>query len=159
MADAPVAVVRMRRTLDVPLARPAWPAGVRLVDFDARDAPEVHDLLVCAYAGGGDTVAPFAPWWEALAADPEFDPALCFVARDAAGRMDGVAQCWTSAFVKDLAVHPRRRRQGLGAALLLHACAVFRARGAAAVDLKVRADNLAARCLYERVGMRVVAGE
>ena len=59
-----------------------------------------------------------------------------------AGALAGVAQCWTGAFLKDLAVRPDMRRHGLGRALLHHCFAVFRRRGAPAVDLKVEAENL-----------------
>ena len=72
----------------------------------------------------------------------------------------GVAQCWTSAFVKDLAVRPRLRRRGLGSALLLQAFRTFRERGAAFVDLKVVADNLSgALRLYRSHGMRETGSE
>ena len=68
-------------------------------------------------------------------------PALCFVATDKEGRTVGVAQCWTSAFIKDLAVQPDRRGQGLGSALILEALQAFRQRGATHVDLKVDPEN------------------
>jgi ribosomal protein S18 acetylase RimI-like enzyme len=68
-------------------------------------------------------------------------------------------QCWTTAFVKDIAVHPRARRCGVGRALMLTAFEAFRARGATHVDLKVREDNLAARQLYDRLEMSLVERE
>jgi ribosomal protein S18 acetylase RimI-like enzyme len=112
---------------------------------------------VAAYARGGGYVEPFAIWWPSLIGDAEYDPALCFVAADEAGEIVGVAQCWTSAFVKDLAVAPTARRQGLGAALLCQAFHVFRERGAAHLDLKVEADNpTGALRLYRALGFREI---
>lgn len=135
-------VLRMRRSLEEPVSQPVWPSGIRIVPFEPeRHAPEIHALLVAAYAKGGGYVEPLAIWWPSLENDTEYDPALCFVAADERGRVVGVAQCWTSAFIKDLAVSPNRRGQGLGSALILEALRAFKQRGAAHVDLKVDADN------------------
>jgi ribosomal protein S18 acetylase RimI-like enzyme len=135
-------VIRMRRSLADPVPKPLWPAGIQPIPFaPERHAQEVHALLVAAYAQGGGAVEPFGIWWPSLRDDPEYDPALCFIAADETGQAVGVAQCWTGAFVKDLAVAPALRRRGLGSALLHEAFRVFRERGAASVDLKVHADN------------------
>lgn len=130
--------------------------GITVRSFTAADANAVHALLEHGYRHGGGSVAPFESWLATMTSDPEFDPELWFLAESASG-LAGVALCWTSAFVKDLVVHETWRRQGLGEALLRHVFAVFAARGAAAVELKVMADNHAAVRLYERVGMRAVA--
>lgn len=135
-------VIRLRRSLAGPGPEPVWPAGIRPIPFEPeRHAGQVHALLVEAYSRGGGTVEPFAIWWPSLRGDSEYDPALVFIAADGAGEVLGVAQCWTSAFVKDLAVAPSMRRQGLGSALLHHAFRVFRERGAGEIALKVDADN------------------
>ncbi len=135
-------VLRMRRSLSDPIPFPAWPEGIRLVPFEPeRHAQPIHALLLTAYAKGGGYVEPFAIWWPSLRDDSEYDPALCFVAVNEQGDVVGVAQCWTSAFIKDLAVHPALRRQGMGSTLLREAFCAFRQRGAAFVDLKVDADN------------------
>jgi ribosomal protein S18 acetylase RimI-like enzyme len=76
-----------------------------------------------------------------LKGDAEYDPALCFIAVDDQDQIVGVAQCWTSAFLKDLAVSLAFRRRGLGSALLLTVFQAFQERGAEFVDLKVEADN------------------
>jgi ribosomal protein S18 acetylase RimI-like enzyme len=79
---------------------------------------------------------------------------------DSKGRLAGAALCWATAFVKDLAVHPEARGRGVAEALMWHAFAVFRARGAAHVDLKTNTvENAAAVRLYERLGMTPVAWE
>lgn len=154
--EAPKLALRMRRVLTTPVMSPAWPEGARQVMFTPEHAADVCALLAAAYADGGGSVLPFAQWWTAVSHDAEFDPALCFVAQDASGRLIGVAQCWTSAFVKDLAVHSDWRRRGLGRALLHYAFHIFSMRGAGAVDLKVEAGNAAAIALYESLGMHVV---
>ncbi len=132
----------MRRPLTDPAPEPAWPAGIRLISFDPdRHAQTVHALLVQAYSRGGGYVEPFAVWWPSLRDDADYDPALVFLAADQHDEIAGVAQCWTSGFVKDLAVAPVMRRQGLGSALLHQVLHAFRQRGAAFIDLKVHSDN------------------
>lgn len=148
-------VLLMRKTLDVSFGPPVWPEGVYLTALTPDAAAEVHALLDMAYRGGEGTVAPFSEWWDGLRSDAEFDPSLSFLARDSGGIV-GVLHCWTSGFVKDLAVHPRRRSQGIAVSLLLHAFSVFKERGAKAVDLKVFERNKPAVRLYLRLGMEVV---
>ena len=151
-------VIRMRRSLMEPIPEPVWPAGIRLVTFDPeRYAKKIHALLVEAYARGGGYVEPFAIWWPSLQGDSDYDPGLVFVAADQQDEIVGVAQCWTSAFVKDLAVASSMRRQGLGAALLHQAFRVFHERGAAGIELKVHADNPSgALRLYRALGFKEV---
>ena len=147
-------VLRMRRSLTEAPPAPVWPDGIRLIPFEPeRHAEQVHALLVAAYARGGGYVEPFAIWWPSLRDDSEYDPALVFVAANRHDEIVGVAQCWTGAFVKDLAVAPSMRRQGLGSALLHHAFRAFRQRGAPCLELKVQADNPSgALRLYRSLG-------
>jgi len=148
----------MRRSLRGPIDEPAWPDGVNLKAFSESHAAEVHALLKLAYASGGGSVASFDEWWPGLAGDSEYDTNIVFPACDGVGTIVGVAQCWTSAFVKDFVVHPRFRRRGLGRALLLHVFHVFRERGDEAVDLKVRVNNPSgALHFYESLGMAIVS--
>jgi ribosomal protein S18 acetylase RimI-like enzyme len=147
-------VLRMRRSLAEPVPQTAWPVGTGLIPF-APDlhAGQVHALLGKAYAQGGGYVEPFAIWWPSLRDDSEYDPTLCFIAADEQGEILGVAQCWTSAFIKDLAVAPAMRRQGLGSALLCHVLRAFSERGAFFVDLKVDTGNPSgALRLYRSLG-------
>lgn len=148
----------MRKDLTGALAAPVWPADLRLSAFDpARHAAQAHRVMVDGYRDGGGEVAGFDLWWTALQRDAEYDPKVFFVAVDGSGGVVGLAQCWSVPFVKDLVVDAAFRRQGLGAALLGHAFAVFRARGAAFIDLKVRRNNPSgAERLYLRVGMQPV---
>ncbi len=133
------------------LAAPAWPAGFTLRTLDEADAPAVHALLVEAF---DDEERSFDVWWAKRSGDAEFDPALCFLAFGPDGRLAGAALCWTSAFVKDLAVASWARRIGLGAALLCHVFAAFKERGAPHIDLKTSlTENADAVRLYRRAGM------
>ena len=143
---------RLRRDLDAAVEAPAWPVGFSCRALRSNDAPEVHRLLQLAYKQGRG-VPGYAAWWAGLSGDSEFDPALCFLVFDGQRRLAGAALCWTSAFLKDLAIHPEARRLGLGENLLRQVFRAFRERGAASVDLKVEAANANAIRLYEQAGM------
>lgn len=54
--------------------------------------------------------------------------------------------------VKDVAVHPDRRGDGVGTALLERALSILASRGAETVKLEVRESNDGARRLYGRFG-------
>lgn len=148
----------MRRELAGPLPPDAWPAGISLTSYQPAMAEAVHQLLEAGYRQGGGQVSALATWRERFERDPEYNPQLCFIASDAQGLV-GVIQCWTSAYIKHLVVHPRARGQGLGRALLLHAFNVFQQRREGFVDLKVLEDNHRARQLYDSCGMRLVRRE
>jgi ribosomal-protein-alanine N-acetyltransferase len=53
-----------------------------------------------------------------------------------------------TAHLQLLAVHPSRRRRGLGSALLIWLEGVARAAGIARIGLEARVDNVAGRCFY-----------
>ncbi|MVV51609.1 GNAT family N-acetyltransferase [Pseudomonas sp. PB120] len=148
----------MRRNLaeDVPAIQ--WPDGIELTHYRPELADAVHHLMQLGYKSGGGRVPALDAWQQRFESDPEYDPGLCFIALDADGVV-GVAQCWTSAYIKNLVVHPSAQRQGLGRALVLHTFSVFKQRREGFVDLKVLEDNLRAQRLYESVGMRVVRRE
>ncbi|WP_137934914.1 GNAT family N-acetyltransferase [Mesorhizobium comanense] len=144
--------IRLRKILDDTLVAPRWPDGFVMRGFAPGDASALHALLSEVYDDGAE--GPFEEWWPNVAGDAEFDPALCFLVIDAKGRLAAAALCWTSAFVKDLVVHAQARGRGIGEALLWHAFAVFRDRGAAHVDLKTNTvESAAAVRLYNRLGM------
>lgn len=144
----------MRRHLGEHVELPVWPRGLDLRDFSEGHARDAHALLRASYTDDEGSVTGFDVWWPALAQDSEFDPALCFTVWDRE-TLIGVAQCWTSAFIKDFAIHPQHRRRGIGRALALHAFHAFKSRGAKAVDLKVLAANPAGIRFYESLGMTV----
>ena len=142
---------RLRRDLDTIFPPPEWPAGFSCRTLQPADAPELHRLLQTAYVEGRG-VPDFEEWWETFSSDAEFDASLCFLVLGE-GRLAGAALCWTSAFLKDLAVHPNARRLGIGENLLRRVFQNFKARNASAVDLKVETGNVEAIRLYRRLGM------
>lgn len=142
----------LRRDLTGSLPAPQWPAGTLLDHYRDALAPAIHALLRMTQEQGGGRVPTLETWQQQFITDAEFDPSLCLVASNDDGIL-GVAQCWTSAFIKNLSVHPCAQGQGLGRALLLHAFQVFKQRGEPCVDLKVLESNLRARQLYESAGM------
>ena len=148
----------LRRDLSGVLPDAQWPEGIELSVYREEMAPAVHQLMQLGQLEGGGRVPSLDDWQRRFASDPEYDPALCFVACDAEGVV-GVAQCWTSAYIKNLVVHPRMQGRGLGRALLLNTFKVFQQRREGFVDLKVLEDNLRAQRLYESAGMYVVRRE
>ncbi|MGY3172927.1 ribosomal protein S18 acetylase RimI-like enzyme [Pseudomonas sp. TE12234] len=148
----------MRRNLAEAVPAIPWPSDLQLTRYRPELAETVHQLMTLGYREGGGRVPELERWQRQFETDPEYDPELCFIAQDAEGVV-AACQCWTSAYIKDLVVHPRARRQGLGRALLLHAFTVFQQRREGFVDLKVLEDNLRAQRLYESVGMYVVRRE
>ncbi|HJR27328.1 MAG TPA: GNAT family N-acetyltransferase [Pseudomonas sp.] len=148
----------MRRNLAEGVPLFTWPKGIELTEYRPELAEAVHHLMELGYREGGGRVPALEVWQQRFETDPEYDPTLCFIVRDAEGIV-GVAQCWTSAYIKNLVVHPRVQGLGLGRALLLHAFKVFQQRREGYVDLKVREDNLRAQRLYESAGMYVVRRE
>lgn len=142
--------LRLRKSLAGPIEAPTWPAGIRPVELAAIDPRLAHVVLDEAFPG---LVAPFADWHGNLTADSEYDPSLCVAAVADRGEIAGFIQCWTSVFIKDLAVAPGFRGRGIGAALMTHAFGLFARRGASHVDLKVETANVAARTLYASLGM------
>ena len=152
--------IRFRKVLDLgDLARPVWPEGVRPEPFTpTRHAFKACSLLNDAYRTGGGAVRPYDDWWPQLRDDSEYDPALCFVVMDSNGdEIAGFAQCWTSAFVKDIAVAERWRRTGLGTAIMQAVFCSFAERKAPYVDLKVESTNPhGAVQLYQSLGMELL---
>ena len=145
----------LRRDLTGSLPAPQWPADTQLDHYHDDLAPAIHAVLCMTQEQGGGRVPNLETWQQQFTTDAEFDPTLCLVVSNGDGIL-GVAQCWTSAFIKHLAVHPCNQGQGLGRALLLHSFQVFKQRGEPYVDLKVLESNLRARQLYESAGMRFV---
>ncbi|MGH8331027.1 MAG: GNAT family N-acetyltransferase [Pseudomonas sp.] len=148
----------MRRNLAEVVPAITWPHGIVLSEYRPELAEDVHRLMELGYQQGGGRVPALDVWQQRFETDPEYDPSLCFIALDAEGLV-GVCQCWTSAYIKNLVVHPRAQGQGLGRALLLHAFKIFQQRREGFVDLKVLEDNLRAQRLYENAGMRVIRRE
>lgn len=148
----------MRRDLGKDAPDALWPQDIELCAYSVEMAADVHHLMQLGYREGGGRVPALDTWQQQFETDPEYDPSLCFIAHDGEGVV-GVAQCWTSAYIKNLVVHPRMQGRGLGRALLLNAFKVFQQRREGFVDLKVLEDNRRAQRLYESAGMYVVRRE
>lgn len=149
--------IHMRKSLQGDLPKPIWPGGVRPAPFDAGRYKEAHALLADAYRMGGGRVKSLEDWWFDLRADPEYSQSAFFLAIDASDNIIGLAQCWTSAFLKDLVVSEAWRRKGVGEALLLQVFNAFRLQGSTYLDLKVENRNPSgAERLYRRMGMTSV---
>lgn len=152
----PIHTILMQRQLDdTSTILPVWPDDIHLSTISITIAPEVHALLELGFKGSETSIAVFSEWWTALISDSEFDPALCFILNDKDGII-GYAQCWTSSFIKDLVIHPRRRKQGLGNLLLQQVFHDFKKRGFKAVELKVLSNNIGAIKLYSSSGMQII---
>jgi ribosomal protein S18 acetylase RimI-like enzyme len=134
---------------------PAWPEGVAVRTYDdAADSHAVHALLELAFATSHERVEPYERWHRWMTGDAEFD-AGCWWLAERDGHLVGVALCWTTGWLKDLAVHPDERGRGLGEALCRQVFREFSRRGVEQVGLKVDADNpTGAVRLYQRMGMR-----
>ena len=141
--------LRLRKYLDRS-EQAVWPSGFRPAELGTIDPRQAHAVLDSAFPG---LVAPLADWHANLIQDSEYDPSLCIAAISADGMVVGFVQCWTSNFVKDLAVAPAHRGQGIGAALMREVFTRFAARGSTHVDLKVLTEETTARRLYARLGM------
>jgi ribosomal-protein-alanine N-acetyltransferase len=96
------------------------------------------------------------PWSRAMFLEDfprDFSDAL--VAAGAEDEVLGYAVCWTIAgesHLLNIAVHPARRGQGIGRALLSECIRRAARAGAALIFLEVRAGNEAAERLYRSMG-------
>lgn len=149
--------IRLRRLLDGATPQPPAPPGVHLLPLWQARPIELHRLLQDAYANGGGSVGSFDDWFWPLVEDAEFHPELLLIAADDGGTPLGLAQCWTSGFIKDLVVSPGHRNRRIGGWLLQSAFCRLESRGLEHVDLKVQATNASALRFYERHGMTRVS--
>ncbi len=127
----------------------------------ARSSAEmaaIHALLTTACTARGRRMAPRGAWWEALLADPGFDPNLVLLVVTPNGILAAAGMAANDGRVTELVVAPSFRRLGLGTALLGHLCRLLKERGVGTVDLQVEADKLAAVALCEAVHMQRVGG-
>jgi mycothiol synthase len=148
----------MQVELDGQTPPPAWPEGMTVRTFRPEEAHAVKELLDLAYAEEPDfTNRPFEEWKTFMLGDPSFEAESWFVVEAPDGSLAAAALNWREGFVKDLVVHPARRRRGLGAALLRHTFRHFAARGLDRVTLKTDSRNTSqAWRLYESMGMRKI---
>ena len=96
---------------------------------------------------------PHDEWLSFMTDHSDFDPGCWFLAEAGGGQLVGACLNWRLGWVKDLAVHPDRRRHGLGEALLRHTFHELWRRGVPRIGLKVDSNNgTGAPRLYERLG-------
>lgn len=142
----------LRRPMDAPVPESHLPEGVTLAPITADDATAVHGLLKTAYDDRFGKVPDSAlTWWKDLVLDSEYDNTLAVTAKSD-GEVVGFCLCWTSSFVKDIAVDARFRGHGLASALLAQAIEALRKRGADEIVLKVHVHNAIAQRLYRKFG-------
>ncbi len=166
-AAAGFSVVRhsftMLAQLDAQPEEPHWPAGISVRPWQDGDDPAFHAALQDTFAEHfGFEPRPYDEWLHATDVQAETDRSLWYLAL-AEGEAAGFAQCsWHSSgdrtfgWVNELGVRKAWRRRGLGLALLRHAFAEFRRRGANRVGLGVDGENTTGAVrLYERAGMHV----
>jgi len=141
---------------------PAWPEGIAVRTYRPGDERALYDADMEAFEDHWDFfTVPFEDWCEYFIESSEFDPELIYLAEDD-GELAGFALCRgevrpNTGHVHVLGVRRPWRRQGLGAALLLHSFRELRRRGRGKADLGVDTENLTGAVrLYERVGMSPV---
>jgi ribosomal-protein-alanine N-acetyltransferase len=125
----------------------------RLREVTWRDIPRLAAAETKLFA---DDAWSAETWWAELAARPR----RAYVVLDGDDGVDGYAGLDLGGDVADVmtvAVVPGRRGRGLGDVLVGELLRRAVAGGAAAVMLEVRADNVAARRLYERHGFEEVS--
>ena len=157
-------VYRMTVDLGGGLPGAAVPEGLEIRTFrsgtDERTMfATLHDAFADHYRRSDE---PFEAWKTRLLEHPNFVPELWALAwDDAAGEAAGAVVAYDHGdlgWLQGLGVRRAWRRRGLGAALLAHALAAFRARGQLRVDLSVDAEGATRPLhLYERAGMRTSA--
>ncbi len=156
---------RMLIEMDAPPPAPAWPDGITV-----RTLGTGKDDLRAAYEASQDVFRDhwghlpirFETWLHWVENNPDFDPALWYLAMDG-DTIAGYCFCLPKmpedpglGWVDELGVRRAYRRHGLGQALLQHAFGELWQRGTRKVGLGVDASSLTnATRLYERVGMHV----
>ncbi len=136
-----------------PLPAEATPDGVTLRELEWTDLPVLATLERELFA---DDAWSEQTWWAELAGRPRRDYVVALI-DDAVAGYAGLDVAGEIADVMTVATAPAHQGRGIGR-LLLHEL-VRRAvdRGCRALLLEVRADNAAARALYERNGFEVIS--
>ena len=130
------------------------PDTVTLRELEWTDLPTLVELEQRLFAD--DAWSP-QTWWSELAARPRRE---YVVAEDADATLAGYAGldlAGDTADVMTVATAPTHQGRGVGRLLLDELLRRARAHGVDAVLLEVRADNDAARRLYDRAGFEVIS--
>jgi mycothiol synthase len=151
------------------IPEPQWPDGIVIHTYeDHPDLRAVYRAVEDAFQDHWGFVEQaeeegLERWTHWVENDPEFDPALWFLAMDG-DEIAGMSLCRPKVtddpemgFVDTLGVRRPWRRQGIALALLHHTFAEFQKRGQQRVGLGVDAASLTgATRLYEKAGMHVI---
>ncbi|GAA2496251.1 ribosomal protein S18-alanine N-acetyltransferase [Terrabacter carboxydivorans] len=132
----------------------AAPAEVVLRDLEWTDLAHLAELEQRLFA---DDAWNQASWWSELAGRPRRD---YVVAVTPEGTISGYAGLDVSGGVADvmtIATAPHHQGRGIGRVLLSELVRRATAHGVEALLLEVRADNDAARRLYDRAGFEVIS--
>lgn len=138
--------------LDAPEAQAAIPALAEILIACVRSGAEVSFMQDI-------TEEQARAFWQGVAANVQAGHVMLFVARDAAGKLQGTVQLEPirkpnqphRAEVAKLLVHPRARRQGLGEALMRHLEQEARAIGRSLITLDTASGSFG-HVLYRKLG-------
>lgn len=151
---------RMEIDLDGEPPEPELPEGLTLRAYrPGADDEALHAAQQEAFAGHWEfTPESLEDWLKWRVGRSDFHPELWRLALDG-DTIAGAALCFGErhlGWVLELFVDPRRRREGLGLALLQAGFQALRRRGHTHVGLEVDSENATgATRLYERAGMHV----
>lgn len=147
---------------EAPSATP-WPAEFSMREFvPGQDDRAVFAVINAAFQsirGFSERSVSFENWKSFSIERAGFDPSLWFLATYQS-EIAGICLCPHDkdvGWIRQLAVHPDYRGNGLGQALMNHAFGEWYARGYSTIQLAVQGDNTAAIALYEKVGMRGIS--
>lgn len=120
--------------------------GVRFVPLEVAHLPAIMEIERSSHG---------APWSEQSFRNEIGSPQSLFLVALHEGAVVGYAGAWIladEAHVTTIAVHPDKRRQGLGRRLMDELLDRAKDAGAVCSTLEVRAANMAALHLYEELG-------
>lgn len=160
---------RMRRDLQLPVARVAQPVGVTIRPFRSEDDEEVRQASNDSFADhwGSMPMTP-AEWNQHVSGNRNFRPDLSLVATDAQGAVIGFSlqaeylaetaqNGFTTGWVDRLGVVRSARKSGVATALLAAALQILTDHGYRRAELNVDADSpTGAGRVYTGVGFEVV---
>jgi len=132
----------------------AAPGEVVLRDLEWTDLAHLAELEQQLFA---DDAWSEATWWTELAGRPRRDYVVATTPDGTIAGYAGLDVAGDVADVMTIATAPGHQGRGTGRVLLTELVRRAAARGVEAVLLEVRADNDAARRLYDRAGFEVIS--
>ncbi len=120
--------------------------------LDENDLPDILRIEIASFP---------SPWSEALFRNELDNPSSTIYGLFNGGKLCGYSVGSTvldELHILTIAVANENRRQGVGESLLRHNLDSAKKQGVVTVFLEVRAGNIPARALYEKLGFRYVGG-